>query len=115
MYIVKIKNDNTTTEIHGLKETIKSGNVVKGINTIDSFSLALLPANPGFNSIKDMKTLVSVYDTRRNRYEFYGRVLYSKASMEATGKILKNVLCESYFGFLCDSIQMYLAEKNWTG
>ena len=114
MYIVEIKNGDDVTEIHGVKEKMKSGIVVKGINTIDSFSFALLPANSGFNSVRDMQTLVSVYDTRRKRYEFYGRVLYSKASMEATGKILKNVLCESYFGFLCDSLQMYVKEQNWT-
>lgn len=114
MYKVKIVNDEYIYEIHGIKEKLKTGSVVKGINTIDSFSFNILPSNRYFNSIKDLKTLVSVYNTNKDRYEFYGRVLYSSVSMDDTGLISKNVICESYLGFLCDSLQEYVAEKNWT-
>ena len=82
MYIVSIKNDNQTFEIHNESEKLKNGKVVKGINAIDSFSFTLLPSNKGFNRIRDYKTLVTVYNTNKNRYEFYGRVLYSHTSME---------------------------------
>ncbi len=114
MYVVKIQNGNIETEIHGLKEKLISGSVVKGINVIDSFSLSMLPNNAGFNQIHDYKTLVSVYDTIRNKYEFYGRFLYSKVAMSETGKITKEAICESYLGFLCDSMQEYVEEQNWT-
>lgn len=114
MYIVTIKNGNRSFEIHNEKEKLKNGNVVKGINAIDSFSFTLLPSNVGFNQINDYKTLVSVYNTNKNRYEFRGRVLYSKTDMDESGLITKEVTCESYFGFLCDSKQNYVAEKNWT-
>lgn len=114
MLLVYLNNDGKVLEIHGRTEKLKSGNVIKGINSIDSFSFSLLPSNTGFNSIQDRKTLVSVFNTNRNRYEFQGRVLYSKDSMSESGLISKDVTCESYFGFLCDSIQDYVDEKNWT-
>lgn len=114
MYIVKIKNDNQSFEIHGENQKLKNGNVVKGINVIDSFSFALLPSNNGFNRIRDYKTLISVYNTNKNRYEFHGRVLYSRGAMADNGLLTKEVTCESYLGFLCDSKQRYVAEQNWT-
>lgn len=114
MYIVTLKNDNIETQIHGVKEKLFKGNVVKGINVIDSFSFSILPSNAGFNKIFDYKTLVHVYNTHKNRDEFFGRVLYSASTMEESGLIYKDVVCESYLGFLCDSQQDYVEEKNWT-
>lgn len=114
MYIVELQNGSIKTEIHGLKEKLKSGKVVKGINAIDSLSFTMLPSNAGFNQIKDFCTLVSVYNTNKKRYEFQGRALYSKAKMDANGVITKDVTCESILGFLCDSVQKYAEEKNWT-
>lgn len=114
MYIVTIQNGNTITEIHGENEKAYSGSVVKGINAIDSFSFSLLPSNAGFNELHDFQTLVKVYNTNNQRYEFYGRVLYSSSAMSESGLITKEVTCESYMGFLCDSIQNYVETRNWT-
>ena len=114
MFIVTIENDGVVTEIHGRREKLTSGKVVKGINAIDTFSFSLLPSNPGFNAIRDFTTLIKVYNTNQDRYEFYGRVLYSDTTMEESGLITKDVTCESYFGYLCDSQQTYSVEKNWT-
>lgn len=114
MYIVKIKNDNIQTTIHGLSDKLKKGNVVKGINQIDSFSFSMFPSNKGFNLIRDRKTTISVYNNHKNRYEFHGRVLYSDDTMEADGMITKEVTCESFLGYFYDSVQDYQAERNWT-
>ena len=114
MYIVDIINDEFITRIHGKKEKLKSGNVVKGINAIDSFSFTILPTNSGFSRIKDYKTIVKVFNTNKNKYEFLGRVLYSNTTMSESGLITKEVTCESYFGFLQDSVQSYVEEQNWT-
>ena len=59
MYVVKLKNGTTETEIHGIKEKLNSGNVVKGINTIDSFSFSMNVFNAGFNAVHDFQTLVA--------------------------------------------------------
>ncbi len=114
MFIVTIENNGIITEIHGENEKLMSGKVVKGINSIDTFSFVLLPSNAGFNEICDFMTLVKVYNTNKERYEFFGRVLYSDTTMDESGLITKDVTCESYFGYLCDSWQLYVAEQNWT-
>ena len=114
MYLVTIYNDGIPTEIHNEEKKLKSGTVVKGINTIDSLSMSLLPSNIGFNRLREFTTLVDVYNTRRKRTEFIGRVLYSNPSMSDNGSIVKAVTCESVFGYLCDSQQLYVEEKNWT-
>lgn len=114
MYIVKIENEGKETTIHGKKEKLKSGNVVKGINTIDSFSFTMLPSNIGFDKLFDLKTLISVFNTNKNRFEFWGRVLMPHDSMDESGLITKEVVCESRFGFFCDSEQEYVEERNWT-
>ena len=114
MYVVTIKNGNVETEIQSHNEKLASGNVVKGINSIDSFSFTLLPSNIGFNLLNEFQTLVKVYNTNKERYEFYGRVLYSNPSMDENGLVTKSISCESYFGFLCDSVQPYVDTQNWT-
>lgn len=114
MYIVTITNGNYNTVIHNDREKLYSGNIVKGINSIDSFTFSLLPSNVGFNLINEFTTLVSVYNTNKKRYDFYGRVLYTSTEMSESGLIRKDVTCESYFGFLCDSQQTYVVEQNWT-
>lgn len=114
MYIVTIKNNKIPTEIHNEKQKLSSGSIVKGINTIDTFSFSLLPSNIGFDRLNEFTTLVDVFNTRKNRYEFQGRVLYSSPAMSEKGLITKAVTCESYLGFLCDSQQIYVDPKNWT-
>lgn len=114
MFIVTIENNGVVTEIHGEIEKLKSGKVVKGINSIDSFSFSMLMSNVGFNLVHDFTTLVKVYNTNKDRYEFFGRVLYSDTTMSDTGLITKDVTCESYFGFFCDSQQDVVGTKNWT-
>lgn len=114
MYIVTIYNNGIPTEMHGENEKLLSGNIVKGINTIDAFNFSVLPSNAGFNRLNEFTTLVDIYNTRKKRYEFYGRVLYSSPTMSDKGLITKSVTCESYFGFLCDSQQIYIEEQNWT-
>ena len=114
MYIVTIQNGDEIREIHNEKVKLRSGKVVQGINTIDSFSLSILPSNEGFSLLRDFKTIVKVYNTNKKKYEFQGRVLYSSTEMSDGGLITKEVTCESFFGYLCDSVQTYEAEKNWT-
>ena len=114
MYIVSITNNGTTTQIQNAGAKLSSGTVVKGINRIDTFSFSILPSNPGFNRLNDFKTLVNVYNTNKDRYEFFGRVLCSNPEMTDKGAIYKTVTCENYFGFFCDSIQDYYEPKNWT-
>ena len=114
MYIVTITNNGVKTPIHNTERKLSSGSVVKGINSIDTFSFVILPSNIGFKRLYDFKTLVNVYNTNKKRYEFFGRVLCANPEMTDNGLIYKTVTCESFFGFLCDSQQRYVEEQNWT-
>lgn len=115
MYIVNLYNDGITTEIHGERAKLSSGTCVKACdNSISSFTFTMVPSNPGFSLVHDYKTLVTIFNTRRNRFEFHGRVLCSTPEMDSQGRISKEVVCESFFGFFCDSKQKYVVEKNWT-
>lgn len=114
MYIVTLINNEIEIQIHGVNEKLKSGSVVQGLNAIDSFSFTILPSNEGYNKIYDLQTLVTVYNTNKNRCEFHGRVLHGRETMDSNGLIYKEVTCESCLGFLNDSQQNYVAVQNWT-
>lgn len=114
MHKVDLYNEDTKITIHGDKIKLSKGAIAKGINSIDSFSFSILPSNDGFNNINDFKSIIKVFNNKRKKYEFQGRVLYSKPSMDTSGKISKEVVCENFLGYLNDSTQPYVAEKNWT-
>ena len=114
MYVVKIINDGVVTEIHNDIEKLGSGKVVKGINTIDSFTFSINPMNVGFDLLKEYKTYVKVENVNKSRTEFYGRVLSTSVEMESSGMISKTVTCESILGLLHDSQQWYVEERNWS-
>lgn len=114
MYIVSIVNNGIETQIHNAERKLSSGTVAKGINQIDTFSFTILPSNIGFNRLFDFKTLVKVYNTNKDRFEFFGRVLCANSEMNDNGLIYKTVTCESFFGFFYDSIQSYVDTQNWT-
>lgn len=114
MYRVTLINDKVNNiTIHGEKTKLRKGSIVKGINSIDSFSFSISPNNLGFNEITDFKSIIKVYNYNRKKYEFQGRVLYSKSNMDSSGMIYKDVVCESYLGYLNDSTQFYVTERNW--
>lgn len=114
MYSVEINNNGLRKSIQDDKEKLTSGKVIKGINVIDSFQFSISPLNAGYEDIYSYTTLVSVRNDNLNSYEFHGRVLYSEDSMDENGYIRKDVICESFLGFFCDSQQEYVPEKNWT-
>lgn len=115
MYRVELSINNQTYPIHDDKYKLTNGSTKQGINLINSFSFAILPNNPGFNKIRDFKTLISVYNKKRKKYEFQGRVLSSSDAMSNNGLITKSVVCEDFLGYLQDSRQDYVVERNWTG
>ena len=114
MYIVELINNGHATTIHSNKIKLKSGKIIKGISTIDSFTFSMFPNNVGFNLINEFTTLVTVYNTNKGSYDFHGRVLYAETTMDESGLITKTVTCESLMGYLCDSWQLYTAVQHWT-
>lgn len=118
MYKINIINDSKKQIIHdgvssGNAPKVKTGSIVQGINTIDSFSFSIYSNNPAFNQLLEYKTEIEVFNTVKKEYEFLGRILKPKDYMDNNGLVYKEVVCESLLGYLCDSKQLYVEEKNW--
>ena len=111
MYEVKIINNKEETIINsvGTSQYVPriTGSCKFGINTIDSFTFTIFPNNDGYNLIYPLKTLVEVKNLITNKVEFEGRVLLQTPKMDSSGIIYKTVVCESYLGYLNDSVQSY--------
>ena len=111
MYEVKIINNKEETIINsvGASQYVPriTGSCKFGINTIDSFTFTIFPNNDGYNLIYPLKTLVEVKNLITNNVEFEGRVLLQTPKMDSNGIIYKTVVCESYLGYLNDSVQSY--------
>lgn len=120
MYDVTIINGNMQYVIHdhrGAQNAAKliSASIVDAVNSISSFTFTILPNNIGYDKIRDYTTLVTVYNTKRARYDFIGRVLMSSQSMESDGLVSKTVTCEDRLGYLHDSIQPFAEIKHYIG
>ncbi|GIN93317.1 hypothetical protein J22TS1_43680 [Siminovitchia terrae] len=110
MHKVSLINDGVETVIHhpafnDLK--VQDGQIQQGINVADSFTFTILPSNPGYNSIRPLKTLINVFNMKTNKYEFEGRILMPTESMSDAGAFAKYFDCESELGYLNDSAQRH--------
>ena len=117
MYIVTIINNNIETIINHVSADSPdriTGTIKLGINCIDSFTFTIYPNNIGYNLINPYSTLVKVFNTKTNKYEFIGRVLKSTSSMDSSGLISKSFVCESELAYLIDSTQSYKEIHNIT-
>lgn len=114
MYKVSIVNDDDEIIINEVSTNKHAprilGTVKLGINTIDSFTFKIFFDNPGYDKIKPYATIVKVYNTLKNKYEFIGRPITPSKQMESSGVFYKEYICESVKGFMYDSMQKY---KEW--
>ena len=120
MYTVTIINGTAQHIIHDYwgannAQKLSDGTIVDAINSISSFTFTIYPNNIGYDRIHDYSTQVKVYNTKRARYDFIGRVLQSTVSMDNSGLISKTVVCESRLGYLHDSVQPYAEMRHFTG
>lgn len=110
MYKVSIFNDDVETVIHSPHSDslkLETGTIKKEINKIDSFSIGFYMNNPAYGKLKPFKTLVKVWNTKTNRYEFEGRVLAPTEKMSAEGLYDAAYDCEGELGYLHDSVQQH--------
>lgn len=117
MYLVTIKTDGVEYLINELSTRTENrieGTIRQGINTIDSFEFTIYPNNIGYNQIIPYRTYVTVLNSKTNEYEFRGRVILQTSSLESSGLICKNFVCESELGYLYDSVQLYGEYHNVT-
>lgn len=120
MYSVTIINGNDQRIIHDARsarnaQKLASGAIVDAENSISSFTFTAYPNNAGYDLIHDYSTQIKVYNAKRARYDFVGRVLKSSPSMDDNGLITKTVVCEDRLGYLHDSIQPYSEPRHYSG
>lgn len=120
MYDVTIMNGNAQHIIHDHRsasnaQKLSSGTIVDAENAISSFTFTIYPNNAGYNLLNAYTTLVKVRNTKRNRFDFVGRILQITPDMDANGLIKKTVVCEERMGYLHDSIQPYAEVRHYAG
>ncbi|MCD7882530.1 MAG: phage tail protein [Lachnospiraceae bacterium] len=119
MYRVTIYNGTESTIIHEVSVDpadphLYSCTLTEGSSgEIDTLQFVILPNNPGYELLNSRTTMVEVLNTKTNRTEFTGRVLTITPEMLEDGTIYKTVICEDRLGFLCDSVQPYLAKTTY--
>ena len=120
MYDVTLINGNVQRLIHDHRsasnaQKLSSGSIVEAENAISSFTFTIYPNNAGYDSLNAYTSLIRVHNTKRNRYDFVGRVLKVTPGMDANGLVTKTVICEDRMAFLHDSIQPYAEVMHYAG
>lgn len=113
MILVTATLDGVTKTINGNGQHI-TGSISQEVGAIHSFSFEILPTNAGFDLIRSRKTIIRATNTNTGRVEFAGRVLLARENMSEQGLVSKSITCESFLGYLCDSVQPYRAEELYT-
>ena len=113
MLYITAKLDGLTVPINDVKQHI-TGSISQEVGAINSFSFDILPKNKGFYLIQSRKTIIRATNTVTGREEFAGRVLLSQEKMSNTGLLSKSVTCESFLGYLQDSVQPWKEEQTYT-
>lgn len=120
MYDVFITNNGIEQLIHyhsaaANTEKLASGQIVDAVNSISSFSFVIYPNNIGYDALLPYTTQVRVYNSRKKKNVFVGRVLQVTPSMDSKGLVSKSVVCEDRLGYLHDSIQPYAETRHYAG
>lgn len=119
MYDVVIRNGDHIQTIHEsgsiYGNKLASAKIEDAKNAISSFDFTIYPNNAGYDSLSVYSTKVYVYNLNRSRYDFIGRVIQINPCMDNDGAVYKNVVCESRLGYLCDTVQPYVAPMQYDG
>ncbi len=116
MYEVKIRNGDSEEIISELDvnslRRLAACSFVQEVNKIPSCTFTIYPQNPCYDHLAETLTTVEVWNTQADEAEFEGRILKITSSMNSSGIIAKNVLCEGYMAYLCDTVQPYKVYTN---
>ena len=88
--------------------------IVKAVGSIDSFSFSIYPNHAAYNKLNYLTTLIEIWNELSNTLLFKGRVLEPTDSMNETGEMSKEVICESELAYLHDSVQKWNKWQNMT-
>lgn len=120
MYDVSIQNGDVVRLIHDHRaasnaQKLMTASIQDAVNSISSFQFEINPANDFYDELHEFTTIVRVYNSKFDRYDFIGRILQINPSMDADGAMAKTVICEDRRGYLHDSVQPFTEEQSYTG
>lgn len=118
MYLITIDNGGAKTVIHepgSSSVKVDGAKISREVNKFDSLTFTVYPGNPGYGEIKPFSTLITVDNTVSGKRVFDGRVIQPTPSMDSDGSVGREVTCESFMGYLCDSQQEWQEERHWAG
>lgn len=120
MYEVNIQNGNIAQTIHTStvsfsNNKLASCKIQDEKNAISSCEFTIYPNNDGYEDLNVYTTKVLVYNTKKSRYDFVGRIIQITPCMDSDGSVYKTVVCESRLGYLCDTIQPYSEPRQYDG
>lgn len=120
MYDVTLHNGDNELLIHDHRaasnaQKLTTASITDAVNSISAFKFEINPANIGYDQITEFGTIVKVWNSKRGRYDFIGRVLQIDPQMDDDGMMYKTVMCEDRLSFLHDSIQPFMAKKHFKG
>lgn len=120
MYKVTIRNGSYEQTIHEenvlfTDNKLPSCTIVDEKNAISSCEFTIYPNNGGYDSLNVYTTTVYVYNIKKQRYDFQGRIIQITPCMDSDGSVYKTVVCESRLGYLCDTIQPYTETVQYEG
>lgn len=84
----------------------------EAVNTFAKLTLTVVPYTDAFDAILPFQSHVRVTDDTTLVY--MGRVLTVTPKMARDGTITKTVICEDRMAYLCDSIQPYTPEQQYS-
>lgn len=81
--------------------------VTQSINEIHTFTFTIYYSHPQYDKMIEMRSRIDVKSERTETIEFRGYIVKTQEFMDDSGKLYKNVVCESALGYLYDSIQKH--------
>ena len=114
MYKITISSGTTERILHEpdtlSRNRLSSGKFSEEVNQIPSFSFTIPVSNPCYtDELNDRKDTVTIVNTLTGETEFEGVLLTHSGSMSSGGKLEKSAVCEGFLGYLCDTIQGFIA------
>ncbi len=85
----------------------------EAVNTFGKLTLNVVPHTDAFDEFLPFQSHVRVTDG--NTLVYMGRILTVTPKMDRNGAITKTVVCEDRMAYLCDSIQPYTPEQQYSG
>lgn len=90
-----------------------SAQLEETVNAFPKLTLTIVPGLIEWDELLPLRSHVRVTDD--DTLVYMGRILTVTPKMDKSGVITKAVICEGCMAYLCDSIQPYTPERQYTG